>query len=630
MDVEKSLRKTSLIYHYGIGGLWTNKFDETFIIKSPNFWTWKSDRREVGRINEEHLKDYLGVNNILFPPGGKDKQIPFIKGDIGMGRFPGWHRCKGWRTVSNDKKERCGAMYLLSQTDSLALCTNPNCTGNKKSKSLPESKLAPVRFMKICSNGHLDDFPFHQWVHNGSGYETHKLRYINKSGSGLSGIYIQCETCSSEASKKERSMSGALTPDNFDNYVCSGRTPWKDDIREDCAKESTNENGKIKTKQVGVQKSSSNLLFPIVRNAIFCPTSDGLPAWIKNQLEYEGNKSKIQQLLQTTSMDLSAILHLFFSDRGEEKFKEILVHIDEIQNYLAPKTSIDSFRENGYLGIMQREYDRFLNFPEAEKLDDFTVNRPDMGTYSDEISSFVDKVVLIDKLRDTRVYIGFTRLEPQNNDDIKISEIIKKCYGTNEVVGDIVRGEGIFLKFNESKLLNWAASEDVKKRMKELNPDKFQQLLSRSYIENETNAAIYLFIHSLSHALMCSLSGMAGYNIASIRERIYVGEDGLGGNMYGLLIYTSDGDSEGSLGGLVRIGNPNSLSKIFNHALKFSQWCSSDPLCSSSVPKGLGGGVLAACHHCILLPETSCQDKNEFLDRELVISQDKNELGFFK
>jgi hypothetical protein len=136
-----------------------------------------------------------------------------------------------------------------------------------------------------------------------------------------------------------------------------------------------------------------------------------------------------------------------------------------------------------------------------------------------------------------------------------------------------------------------------------------------------------MFIHSFSHALMSSLSGMAGYNIASIRERIYLGEDGLGGNMYGLLIYTSDGDSEGSLGGLVRIGNPESFSAIFNHALKYSQWCSSDPLCSSSVPKGLGGGVLAACHHCILLPETSCQDKNEFLDRELVISQDKDELG---
>ena len=328
-------------------------------------------------------------------------------------------------------------------------------------------------------------------------------------------------------------------------------------------------------------------------------------------------------------MELSAILQMFFSDRGEEKLKEILACIDEIQNYLTPKISGDPFKENGYLGIMQREYDRFLNFPEAEKLDDFTVNRPDMQTYSDEISSFIDKVVLIDKLRDTRVYIGFSRLEPQNNDNIKISEIIKKCYGKNEVVGDIVRGEGIFLKFNESKLLNWAAREDVKKRMKELSPDKFQLLLSRNYIENDIRAAIYLFIHSLSHALMCSLSGLAGYNIASIRERIYVGEDGLGGNMYGLLIYTSDGDSEGSLGGLVRIGNPESLGKIFRHALKYSHWCSSDPLCSTSVPKGLGGGVLAACHHCILLPETSCQDKNEFLDRELVISQDKNELGFF-
>jgi hypothetical protein len=625
MDVENSLRKTSLIYHYGIGGLWTNNLDETFIIKSANFWTWASDRGDVGIINEEHLRDYLGVDKILFPPGAKDKQIPLIEGNIAMGRFPGWHRCKGWRTLQSGTKERCGSMYQLNQSDSLLLCTDPSCSGNR------ESQLAPIRFMKICSNGHLDDFPFHQWVHDAPGYESHKLRYINTSGSGLSGIFIQCETCTAVADKKIKSMSGALTPASFKDYKCSGRTPWKEDVREECITDKTSENVKKEIKQVGVQKSSSNLLFPIVRNAIFCPTYDSLPAWIKNLIEHNGNKSRIKQF-QELIPDLAEVLKTLFMHLDSDKKTEMLNYIEEIQEYLTPRTTEDPFKDNKYMGLTQREYDRFLNFPEEYKLDDFTVKRPKMSNYTQEVSSFIDQVVLIDKLRDTRAYIGFTRVEPMNaeeDDRVKLSEVIKKCYGKNEVVGDVVRGEGIFLKFNESKLLKWSSSVAVQNRLKELNPDKLQDLISRSYIENENRAAIYLFIHSLSHALMSSFSGMAGYNIASIRERIYVGNDGLGGNMYGLLIYTSDGDSEGSLGGLVRIGNPESLGKIFKHALKYSQWCSSDPLCSSSVPKGLGGGVLAACHHCILLPETSCQDKNEFLDRELVISQDKNELGFF-
>jgi hypothetical protein len=39
---------------------------------------------------------------------------------------------------------------------------------------------------------------------------------------------------------------------------------------------------------------------------------------------------------------------------------------------------------------------------------------------------------------------------------------------------------------------------------------------------------------------------------------------------------------------------------------------------------------LAACHGCALLPETSCEEFNRFLDRGLVIGTfDKPDLGYF-
>jgi len=577
MNIENSIRKTSLIFHHGIGGLWTNNSDETFIIKTVKFWHWESDKGEAGVINEEHLRDFLGVEKILFPPGGKDKHIPFIGGNIGIGRFPGWHRCKGWRKFDDGRVERCGAMYQLSQTDSISLCTHPSCSANSK------RALAPVRFMKICSNGHLDDFPFHQWVHRGVGFEEHKLRYINKSGSGLSGIYIQCETCSSVSSKKERSMQGALTPDSFKDYICSGRIPWQNNQTEKCISVFSDGRNKSSIVQVGVQKSSSNLLFPIIRNAIFCPGYDSLPAWIKNLLEHNNHKSLIKKIDAETVMDLEAVVNLTFNYLPNDKKEQLRIHIQGIRDYLYPAPTDDPFKDNGYLGIMQREYDRFLNFPVDQKLDDFTIERPPMSIYPEVITGMVERVVLIDKLRDTRVYIGFTRVEPHDTDaqGLRLSELINKCYGSNEVVGDIVRGEGIFLKFNEARLLEWTANDEVLDRLKLLSKERLEQLISRQYIGSEKQAAIYLFIHSLSHALMCSLAGIAGYNIASIRERVYVGKDGRGGHMYGLLIYTSDGDSEGSLGGLVRVGRPEPLGRIFNHAIKYSQWCTSDPLCSS-------------------------------------------------
>jgi len=100
--------------------------------------------------------------------------------------------------------------------------------------------------------------------------------------------------------------------------------------------------------------------------------------------------------------------------------------------------------------------------------------------------------------------------------------------------------------------------------------------------------------------------------------------------MGGILIYTASGDSEGSLGGLVRQGNPGNLENIVTAALYSAQWCSSDPVCMESQGQGPDSCNLAACHSCCLLPETSCEHRNRLLDRALIIGTlDKAEVGCF-
>jgi hypothetical protein len=100
--------------------------------------------------------------------------------------------------------------------------------------------------------------------------------------------------------------------------------------------------------------------------------------------------------------------------------------------------------------------------------------------------------------------------------------------------------------------------------------------------------------------------------------------------MTGILIYTASGDSEGTMGGLVRQGKEGNLENIFVRALKNSIWCSSDPICIESKGQGPGSCNLAACHGCALLPETSCEKGNKLLDRGLVIGTPANRsLGFF-
>src|SRR5690606_14718646 len=101
----------------------------------------------------------------------------------------------------------------------------------------------------------------------------------------------------------------------------------------------------------------------------------------------------------------------------------------------------------------------------------------------------------------------------------------------------------------------------------------------------------------------------------------------------GILIYTAAGDSEGSLGGLVRMGEPANFAKILIGAIDDARWCSSDPVCSEAGNlggQGTDGLNIAACHCCTLMPETSCESFNKLLDRQLLVGRDGvPSLGFF-
>ena len=95
--------------------------------------------------------------------------------------------------------------------------------------------------------------------------------------------------------------------------------------------------------------------------------------------------------------------------------------------------------------------------------------------------------------------------------------------------------------------------------------------------------------------------------------------------MQGLLIYTSAGDSEGTMGGLVRLGEPEFFNKIFVNALRKALWCSTDPAVFAMKPQRQGPfGLNQACYSCCLLPETSCEVTNTFLDRGFVVGTQSN------
>ena len=122
-------------------------------------------------------------------------------------------------------------------------------------------------------------------------------------------------------------------------------------------------------------------------------------------------------------------------------------------------------------------------------------------------------------------------------------------------------------------------------------------------------------LHSLSHLLITAVALECGYSASAIRERVFAGEYG-----YGILLYTGAGGSEGTLGGLVDVGRD--IESHLHRALELGRLCSNDPICAQHDPANpheerfLHG---SACHGCILIAETSCERRNESLDRALVL-----------
>ena len=153
-------------------------------------------------------------------------------------------------------------------------------------------------------------------------------------------------------------------------------------------------------------------------------------------------------------------------------------------------------------------------------------------------------------------------------------------------------------------------------------------LTRRQYMRHRQPTARFLLLHTFSHLLINQLVFECGYGTASLRERIHCADGDH--PMAAILIYTADGDSEGSMGGLVRMGRPGRLEPTVRMALDKATWCSSDPVCMESGSQGSDGCNLTACHSCALVPETTCEEQNRLLDRGVVIGTLQSpKSGFF-
>jgi hypothetical protein len=243
----------------------------------------------------------------------------------------------------------------------------------------------------------------------------------------------------------------------------------------------------------------------------------------------------------------------------------------------------------------------------------------------DSLSGMIERVMLVKKLREVRVLESFSRVTPP---DASQPALRPPLYDVHPgwLPAIEVNGEGVFITLASTALERWERADPVIKRVSQINDNYRARFAAHGGLPDREITPRLMLVHSLAHAVIDQWALDSGYPASALRERLYVDDD-----MAGFLIYTATSDSAGSLGGVIAEAEPDRLEVSYRDLTVRTAWCSADPLCIESGPNGVDALNLAACHSCILLPESSCEEMNMLLDRALLVGLPAApEVGFLR
>ena len=263
----------------------------------------------------------------------------------------------------------------------------------------------------------------------------------------------------------------------------------------------------------------------------------------------------------------------------------------------------------------RQEYE-ILSSGSGTPLDELFTEQSDGANYG-WLARYVRRVGLVRKLRETRVLVGFSRLLPRTECGEEGVQSLAIDPDMRWLPAIEVRGEGIFVELRQDTIDRWLTQVATLQRTADLIREYNLRRAVRQLAVRNVDAR-FMMLHTLAHAVIKELTFSCGYGSAALRERLYCDLEDPDRPMSGFLVYTA-GDSEGTLGGLVAQAQPGRFERMVGDALRHSSWCSNDPVCMESSGSGSFSSNLAACHGCVLLPETSCEEGNRLLDRGLLV-----------
>jgi hypothetical protein len=556
---------------------------------------WHTDEELV--IREPRLERALRVKR-FFPAKPGEGSFFNKRGTVPTYLFPRYQLCPVCRTLSV-----VGEGYVeYDPRWQEMLCKAPGCKGRGKLRATT----LPAPFIVACPSGHIDDFPWREYVHRGTTpcRKRMELFSIAKTGS-VADILVKCEC------KKTRSASDAFGEGRAKALgQCTRLRPWLGVGSRDSAACPT------ATEVRAMQRGATNAWFPVVRSALAVneaatPIGMALNACNPQQVNRIDSEDKLKALVamrmfpSLEPFSVSEVWTAILKQRGEIETDDIDLRWPEWMAFRDPSTA------------------------SSDKLEFFL----EPGQIPEGFEGLVARVVCARKLHEVRALLGFTRIDAAGagTDDglgVGVAPIYRNRPDWLPAVE--VRGEGIFLELEEEEVSLWEARPAVRARAEAMAKKFAQWEAERKKTDpSPFPGARYVLLHSLAHTLIRQLSLDCGYSASSVRERIYSSTDPAR-RMAGVLLYTASPDSEGSLGGLVDLGSAKRFPDLFRGALRSATRCSSDPLCADHQPDVHATINGAACHACVLASETSCETFNRFLDRNMLVpTMATSTLAFF-
>lgn len=627
------IRRSQLIAPFGVGAITVVPDGTSVITAGLDHWYERIggsagpiDRVEF-QVEEWRLQQLLGVRHFRLPPDNRTSHYgaadqPNLELSVPGLRFPRWHFCP---------RSSCRTLCLLPLSfGELRRCDVCTTSSNRG------PVITQVPFVAMCERGHIQDFPFREWVHKKLVPNCH--RPIRLYATGGASLGAQTVACGCGRKRTLERITGAshldgepvtylskeLSPEA--EYTCRGSTPWH----------GTDEGEGCGYPVRGSLRAASNLYYALTRSAIYIPRQVGdVPEKLIELLEAPPLKDVLMTARQFTS-------NVPYSVLRNSPYSYLLVpfsdeNIQTVIDLLAPEPGPAGTESIGQPDIKPLEAEEQFRREEFEVLrkqittPELKIRKPSMGGYPTWFSSRITRVSLLDQLRETRAFWGFNRVYPDGG---TVEERTRMLWKT-AMRGDwlpayVVRGEGIFIELDEEAVAFWEQHPAIIRRVSQMSA-RFETARRNRNLRQRSVTPRFVLVHILAHLMINRLTYDCGYSSASLRERLFVSQGPR--PMAGLLVYTAAGDSEGTMGGLVRMGQPRYLDAVTLAALQGASWCSSDPVCMELAHQGQGPDScnLAACHSCALVPETACEEFNRFLDRGLVVGTlEEPCLGYFQ